>query len=43
MVGKSYPMMDCVNHEEHKVSMIHENKKAQNIHASRQLAILKQP
>lgn len=36
-------MMDCVNHEEHKVSMIRENKKARNIHMARRLSILKQP
>jgi hypothetical protein len=36
-------MMDCVNHEEHKVSMIRENGKARNIHMARRLSILKQP
>ena len=36
-------MMDCVNHEEHKVSMIRENEKARNINMARRLSILKQP
>lgn len=36
-------MMDCVNHEEHQVSMIRENEKARNINMSRRLSILKQP
>lgn len=36
-------MMDCVNHEEHKVSMIREKKRARNIRMARRLSILKQP